>query len=395
MTGRRRFGSIRRRESGRYQVRYPGPDGLIRTAPETFARKSDAERYLTLVEGQMFRGEWIDPERGKVTLTVYGTRWIAQRPTLRPSTVGLYTGLFTRHITPHLGNIPINRITTPMVREWRAALLDKGVSVSTAAKAYRLLRAILMTAVKEDELIRVNPCRVPGADQEHAPERPILTIAQVFALADKFDRRFRTLILVTTFASLRWGEVTALQRRDVDADNGTIRIRHALVELRGQGIVLGPPKSRAGMRAVALPAGILPDLQAHLADYVADAPTAYVFTGPKGALLRRGNFRTLVKWADAVAAIGAPGLHFHDLRHTGNTLASKTPGASLRDLMTRMGHDSPRAALIYQHASTEADTAIADAVNARLTARQKTPEQASSPDEEDPNDGAAGALVPA
>jgi integrase len=51
-----------------------------------------------------------------------------------------------------------------------------------------------------------------------------------------------------------------------------------------------------------------------------------------------------------VAAIGAPGLHFHDLRHTGNTLASRAPGASLRDVMARMGHDSPRAALIYQHA---------------------------------------------
>jgi len=394
MASRRRFGSIRRRQSGRYQVRYPGPDGLPRAAPETFARKSDAERYLTLVEGQILRGEWIDPERGKVTLADYGARWISQRPNLRPSTIGLYNGLFNRHIIPHLGGVPINRITTPMVREWRTVLLDKGVSVDTAAKAYRLLRAILMTAVREDELIRANPCRVPGADQEHAPERPVLTIAQVFDLADQFDLRFRALILVTTFASLRWGEVTALQRRDIDAEKGTVRISRALVELRGQGIVTGPPKPRAGIRTVTLPALVLPDLRAHLADYVADDPAAYVFTGPKGALLRRGNFRTLVKWSAAVAAIGMPGLHFHDLRHTGNTLASKT-GASLRDLMARMGHDSPRAALIYQHTSIEADEAIADAVNTRLTKDQNALKPAAAPDEEDPDDGAAGALVPA
>ncbi|ORT47457.1 site-specific integrase [Frankia sp. KB5] len=394
MAARRRFGSIRRRESGRYQVRYPGPDGQPRTAPDTFARKSDAERYLTLVEGQILRGEWIDPDRGKVTLADYGMRWIGQRATLRPSTVGLYTGLFTRHIKPDLGGVPIGRLTTPMVREWRAALLDKGVSVGTAAKAYRLLRAILMTAVREDELIRTNPCRIPGADQEHAPERPVLSVPQVFALADKFDRRFRTLILVTTFASLRWGEVTALQRRDVDIENGTVRVRHAMVELRGQGVVLGPPKSRAGVRTVSLPAALLPDVKAHLEEYVGDDPASFVFTGPKGAVLRRGNFRSLVKWADLVTAIGVPGLHFHDLRHTGNVLAARTPGASLRDLMTRMGQDSSRAALIYQHASTEADTAIADAVSALVVAYQGGPQPADAPPDKDPEEGASGALTP-
>jgi integrase len=64
--------------------------------------------------------------------------------------------------------------------------------------------------------------------------------------------------------------------------------------------------------------------------------------------------------------VGVPSLHFHDLRHTGNTLAAQT-GASLRDLMTRMGHDSPRAALIYQHASSAADERIALALGAALT----------------------------
>jgi integrase len=74
-----------------------------------------------------------------------------------------------------------------------------------------------------------------------------------------------------------------------------------------------------------------------------------------------------------VRAIGAPGLHFHDLRHTGNTLASRAPGASLRDIMARMGHDNPRAALIYQHANREADQAIADAMNKAVKAARRKP----------------------
>jgi integrase len=69
-----------------------------------------------------------------------------------------------------------------------------------------------------------------------------------------------------------------------------------------------------------------------------------------------------VKWSDAVTGIGSPNLHFHDLRHTGNTLAAGT-STSLRDLVTRMGHDSPRAALLYQHSTSEADRAIAAAMD--------------------------------
>lgn len=76
-----------------------------------------------------------------------------------------------------------------MVRESRARLLTNGVSVTMAAKAYRLLRAVLMTAVREDEIIRVNPCRIPGADREAPAERPTLTVDQVFALVEYIPAR--------------------------------------------------------------------------------------------------------------------------------------------------------------------------------------------------------------
>ena len=78
------------------------------------------------------------------------------------------------------------------------------------------------------------------------------------------------------------------------------------------------------------------------------------------------------RWREAREQIGVPNLHLHDLRHTGNTLAAQS-GASLRDLMTRMGHDSPAAALIYQHSSRVADEAIASALDARLTERKSRP----------------------
>jgi hypothetical protein len=113
---RRRFGSIRKRQSGRYQVRYPGPDGQPRTAPETFARKSDADRYLALVEAQLVRGDWIDPARTDVRQGDYAELWIAQRAGLRPRTVALYRWLLGKHIAPHLGGVPIGRLDTAIAK---------------------------------------------------------------------------------------------------------------------------------------------------------------------------------------------------------------------------------------------------------------------------------------
>jgi integrase len=80
-----------------------------------------------------------------------------------------------------------------------------------------------------------------------------------------------------------------------------------------------------------------------------------------------GNFRRDSGWSAAAIGIGMPGLHFHDLRHTGNTLAAQA-GASLADLKARMGHDSARAAMIYQHATSKADHKIAAALTEQIKA---------------------------
>ncbi len=187
--GHRRFGNIRRLPSGRYQASYLGPDGQRRYAPETYERKGDAERALVLIEAQINAGEWTDPERGKVKLAEYAATWITQRPGLRPRSADNYHWLLKKHIAPHLGGVPVGRMSTPAIREWRATLLEEGVSVSTAAKAYRFLRAVLMTAVNEDKILPRNPCCIRGAGDEDAPERPVLSVDQVFELAERVGRR--------------------------------------------------------------------------------------------------------------------------------------------------------------------------------------------------------------
>jgi integrase len=92
---------------------------------------------------------------------------------------------------------------------------------------------------------------------------------------------------------------------------------------------------------VAIPAALIPALREHLATFAGRVQAALVITGPHGGVLRWGNLRRGSGWAKAAAGVGVPGLHFHDLRHTGNTLAAQT-GVSLADLKARMGHDSVR-----------------------------------------------------
>jgi hypothetical protein len=190
--GRRDFGWIRQLPSGRYQASYLGPDGKRRTAPATFALKGDARTWLAGVEGEMRRGEWRDPADAEVRLSEYAGTWITQRPGLRPRTVELYRWVLGKHVTPYLGALRLADLdnNAPAIRAWRRALLDAGVSATMTAKAYRLLRAILNTAV-EDETIRRNPCRIKGAGFEPSAERPTLTPAQVAALAGQCSAAVR------------------------------------------------------------------------------------------------------------------------------------------------------------------------------------------------------------
>ena len=160
--GRRATGSLRVLPSGRVQVRYTGPDGSRRTAPQTFSTKTLARRWLALVEADIARGVWRDPEAGIEPLRTYAARWVAERD-LSERTRELYRGLLNRQIVPILGDLDLLAITPAKVRSWRRDLISSGVGGSTVAKAYRLLRAILSTAA-DDEVIVRNPCRIRAAE---------------------------------------------------------------------------------------------------------------------------------------------------------------------------------------------------------------------------------------
>jgi hypothetical protein len=100
---RRAFGSLRRLPSGRWQARYRDLTGRSHTAPQTFATKPEAARFLAQVQTDLARGEWTDPRAGRVAFAEWAARWQETTTNLRPNTKALHAYLLRRFLLPAFG----------------------------------------------------------------------------------------------------------------------------------------------------------------------------------------------------------------------------------------------------------------------------------------------------
>jgi integrase len=203
-----------------------------------------------------------------------------------------------------------------------------------------------------------NPCNIPGAGSDRAKERPIASPAQLVALIEAITPRYRAAVLLAAWCGLRRGEVLGLLTQDVDLTASTVTVRRSRIELLATPRAFdADPKTDAGKRTVAIPPHVLPILAEHITTW---AGADRVFVGRSGRPMRGDAIRQA--FTRARRKVGMPGLRFHDLRHTGQTLAAST-GATTKDLMLRLGHASPAAANRYLHAVDGRDAEIASALS--------------------------------
>jgi integrase len=344
------FGTVSQLPSGRWRAMHYGPEGSAGPrykAPTVFLTKKAARDWLATIHGDIVRNKWLPPADQTpappkaVTLKSYSDSWLPNRMVdgrpLKDRTREHYRQLLDQHILPELGELPLADITSDRVREWYAdTLTDKP---SQRARAYSLLRTILTTAVTDDKLT-ANPCTIRGAG---SAKRVITiepaTVPQLAKLVEVIDDRYKAMVLLAAWCALRFGELTELRRKDVflaeEEDEGVIRVRRGVVYLRkGVGFKPTTTKSKAGVRDVNVPPHVVPALRAHLANYTKPDSEALLFPAHHGGHLHP---ETLARpYKKARAAAGRPDLRFHDLRHTGATLAAHT-GASLAELMARLG----------------------------------------------------------
>lgn len=374
MAGRRRqrrgFGKLRKLPSGRYQASYVGPDLARHTAPDTFDAKEDAEAWLALERRLIGEDDWTPPKTRRKralsgrTLADYAPGAIPRRTNkdgepLRPRTQALYQSILRRVVLPALGPLRLRQITPEIVADWYRDLdPDKPTQ---RAHAYALLRAVMNQAIEEN-LITENPCRVRGAGRTSRKRRiEIATPDELAVITENMPQPLRLLVMLACWCSLRFGELAELRRGDVNLRTGRISVSRAVARVHGQDVV-GRPKSAAGERDVAVPPHLHKMLADHLRDHVAPGRDALLFPRHPGEDRHLIHTELTKTFAKARAVAGREDLRLHDLRHTGAVLAARS-GATLRELMDRLGHSTTTAARRYQHAAEGRDAEIAAAMS--------------------------------
>lgn len=349
-----------------WEARYRDPSGRSRS--KSFARKSDAQRFLTTVEADKLRGRWVDPSAGRVTFAAFAEQWL-QAQVFDPKTREGTASRLHAHLTPAFGDVELRGIRPSTVQAWVAS-----ASRDLAPSYVRLLLATLSTilgAAVEDGLIVVNPCRSRAVSGPKVPRRKVQpwTVEQVSAVVAAMPARYRATAVVAAGCGLRQGEVFGLRVVDVDFLRHAVHVRQQVKHLTGEGVVVAPPK-RGKTRTVPLSETVAAAVSEHLRAYPAEGE-ALVFTNTAGGPINRGGFNDRV-WKPALEAAGiaptrANGMHM--LRHTyASVLLAE--GVSIRAVADYLGHESASFTLhVYTHLMPDDDERARAVIDAAFGAR--------------------------
>lgn len=373
--------SIRKRENRDrpWQVRWRDPDGRMRS--KAFRRKADADRWRAEVEHQLHRGDYRDPDGGKVTFAEYAEGW-RRAQVHRASSAEKVESLLRLHAYPTLGRLQLRQVTPSTVQTWVKGLTGT-LAPSTVHVAHGVVASVFKAAVR-DRLIPTTPCDGTRLPEDHRDPVVPLTTGQVVALADAMPDRWRPIVALGAATGLRISEATGLtvDRSGLQppSPRPSLTVDRQLVTPSRQPVHLGPPKRRASRRDVPLPRVAVEALAAHLAAYppqprelmVRDGAgrertetVELVFTDDRGEPIRRSALSRV--WRPAVEDAGLPeGTSYHDLRHYYASLLI-AHGESVKVVQARLGHATAAETLdTYSHLWPESEDRTRDAVDSVL-----------------------------
>jgi integrase len=336
---------------------------LRHKAATTFSTRMDAEGWLSQERRKIELETWTPPAQRAaevkaklITVGEYATKWVDDR-NVKPRTRSAYRDILRLHIEPRLGKVALKNLTAEAVRAWYSSLGTEHPRRNS--HAYGLLHAVCATAV-QDGLLPATPCNISRAMNPARQRDPIiLSVPEVAALAHAISpARLRCLILLAAWCGVRWGEVSELRRKDVGEGCEILSVSRAVT--RRDGIYrVDTPKSGKG-RNVVIPPHIRDDLREHLATDVLAGPESLLFPAARGGHMNDRVF-SREYFADALKVIGRSGVRVHDLRHFAGTQTARV--GNLVETMSRLGHSTVKASLIYQGLVTGRDAAIADALS--------------------------------
>lgn len=344
----------------RWQARYRDPAG--REKSKTFARKSDAQRWLDEVTADLVTGRYVDPRAGRVTLEVFAQRWLDAQ-TFDESTRDAVASRLRVHILPVLGDVELRNLRPSTIQAWLRSREESAPSYVRVMLAN--LSAILSAAV-EDGVIASNPCASSSVKAPAIEKRRIVpwTADQVQAVVDAHPERYRAIPVVAAGLGLRQGETFGLGVDDVDFLRRKALVRKQVKILKGSP-VLAPPKGRRE-REVPLPDVVSVAISERLRRYPARG--GLVFTTREGGLLNRTYYNRRI-WKPALQEAGVKPTRengMHALRHHYASVLLDG-GVSIRALADYLGHADPGFTLkTYAHLMPETEDRARAVVDASL-----------------------------
>lgn len=360
----------------RYRARYVGPDGTEKSKSFPDKQKRKAEVWLSNIEADVSRGDYIEPAAGKVTFGQYVSRWLATQTT-DPSTRQAVEMRLRLHAVPYLGTRPLASFQPSHIRLWMRALEDTGLSAAYRRGIFAHVSTVFTSAV-EDRVIRDNPCRSRSVKAPRLDPHKIKpwTAHRLTAVRSALPDRYRALIEPTAGCGLRQGEVFGLALEEVDFLSGVVHVVRQVKVVRNRP-VFAPPKG-GKVRDVPLPKSVALALTAHLTQYPAIEVTlpwktpestpvtaSLIFTSPTGRVINRTQFNKRV-WRPTLLAADVPigrenGMHA--LRHFYASVLLDA-GESIKALSEYLGHHDPGFTLrTYTHLMPASDARTRAAVD--------------------------------
>ncbi|MBJ6634685.1 tyrosine-type recombinase/integrase [Streptomyces sp. I5] len=360
----------------RYRARYIGPDGTEKSKSFPDGQKRLAEKWLSAIEADMTRGQYIDPRAGRLTVRQHAERWLASL-TMDPGTYVSTEQRIRLHVLPHLGSRSLDSLRPTHVREWLRKLHDGGVAPAYQRVIFANLSAMLAAAV-DDRLIPNNPCRSSSVKAPKAEPRRVVPWRpeRVLAVRAELSERYRATVDLAGGCGMRQGEVFGLAADDVDFVQGVVHVVRQVKLIAGRQVFALPKGGKT--RTVPLPESVMRSLEAHIEKYppmpvslpwrsVDGSPVAVpvLFRNAEGRAVNRVVFNHKA-WRPALDRAGIPRGRengMHALRHFYASVLLDA-GESIKALSEYLGHHDPGFTLrTYTHLMPSSEKRTREAVN--------------------------------